>query len=64
MPQRKSLNVSITPELLTYIDALVASGRYKSASEVVRASLRVLEKHDPLTPSRTGVPGEDRRNVR
>jgi antitoxin ParD1/3/4 len=37
------MNVSLTPELEAFIDARVASGRYQTASEVVRAGLRLLE---------------------
>ena len=43
MPTRKTRNVSLTPELETFIDGRLASGRYRSASEVVRAALRLLE---------------------
>lgn len=39
----KSLNVSLTPELSGFIAGRVASGHYQSASEVVRAGLRLLE---------------------
>ena len=46
MPARSSLNVSLTRELTAFIDAQVASGRYRSASEVVRASLRLLQRDD------------------
>jgi antitoxin ParD1/3/4 len=35
-------NISLTAELDAFVDELVASGRYQNASEVVRASLRVL----------------------
>lgn len=42
--QRTSLNVSLTPELERFITARVASGRYQTASEVVRAGLRLLEQ--------------------
>ena len=45
--QRTSLNVSLTPELERFITAHVASGRYQTASEVVRAGLRLLEQHEP-----------------
>jgi antitoxin ParD1/3/4 len=40
------MNVSLTPELETYVSNKVASGRYNSASEVVREALRLLEEHD------------------
>lgn len=43
MPSRQSLNVSLTPELAAWIAAQVASGRYRSASEVVRDALRLLQ---------------------
>ena len=43
MPFRKTRNVSLTPELEAFIDERVALGRYRSASEVVRAGLRLLE---------------------
>jgi antitoxin ParD1/3/4 len=46
MPPRASLNVSLTPELAAYIAGQVASGRYRSASEVVRAGLRLLLRRD------------------
>jgi antitoxin ParD1/3/4 len=42
----KSLNVSLTPELARFITSRVASGRYQSASEVVRAALRLLEREE------------------
>jgi antitoxin ParD1/3/4 len=40
------VNVSLTPELEKFISAKVESGRYTSASEVVREALRLLEEHD------------------
>ena len=46
MPTRKTRNVSLTPELEAFIDETVASGRYGSASEVVRAALRLLEQEE------------------
>jgi antitoxin ParD1/3/4 len=46
MPTRKTMNVSLTPELERYVAERVASGRYRSASEVVRAALRLLEKEE------------------
>lgn len=38
--------VSLPAEQASYIDGLVASGAYASASEVVRAGLRALQERD------------------
>ena len=46
MRARKTRNVSLTPELEALIDSKVASGRYRSASEVVRAALRLLDERE------------------
>ena len=46
MAIRKTRNVSLTPELEAFVDGRVASGRYRSASEVVRAALRLLEEDE------------------
>lgn len=40
------MNVSLTPELECFVSNKVDSGRYNSASEVVREALRLLEEHD------------------
>jgi antitoxin ParD1/3/4 len=40
------MNVSLTPELEQFVSTKVGSGRYNSASEVVREALRLLEEHD------------------
>ena len=40
------MNVSLTPELDKFVAGKVASGRYTSASEVVREALRLLEEHE------------------
>lgn len=59
MTVRKTMNVSLTPLLERFVADSVASGRYRSASEVVRAALRLLEKdekdllHDPKPPLQT-----------
>jgi antitoxin ParD1/3/4 len=44
MPSKHALNVSLTEHLSGFIDAQVASGRFGTASEVVRAALRLLEQ--------------------
>ena len=40
------MNVSLTPELEQFVQAKVESGRYNSASEVVREALRLSEDHE------------------
>jgi antitoxin ParD1/3/4 len=42
------VNVSLTPELEELIQERVRSGRYTSASEVVREALRLLQDRDEL----------------
>lgn len=42
----KTMNVSLTPQLEDFARGLVKSGRYNSASEVVRESLRLLEERE------------------
>lgn len=42
------MNVSLTPELEDFIEKEVGTGMYQSASEVVRAGLRLLK--DEKTP--------------
>ena len=50
------MNVSLTPELEQFIADKVATGRYSSASEVVRAGLRILEEEEKwLTYAREKV---------
>ena len=50
------MNVSITPEPERLVLQKVASGGYRSASEVVRAALRLLEKHEPPAAIRPARP--------
>jgi antitoxin ParD1/3/4 len=46
MPSRTTLNVSLTPELSRFVESRLRSGKYQSASEVVREALRLLEARD------------------
>ncbi len=46
MPSRSSLNVSLTPELEQFVQDRVGTGRYQTASEVVREGLRLLEMQE------------------
>lgn len=48
------MNVSLTPELEKLVSKKVASGRYGSASEVVREALRLLEDRDHEQQVRLG----------
>ena len=40
------MNVSLTPELEKFVQNKVESGRYTSASEVIREALRLLENSE------------------
>ena len=42
------LNVNLTPQLEELVRRKVSSGRYNSASEVVREALRIMEIQDEL----------------
>lgn len=46
MPLRTTLNISLRPELEQFVQQRVASGRYQTASEVVREGLRLLEQQE------------------
>ncbi len=49
------MNVSLTPELERFTRRLVKAGRYRSASEVVRSGLRLLEEREAQTAQLRGV---------
>ena len=46
MPAVEKRTISLPPAQASYIDALVETGTYASASEVVRAGLRALQERD------------------
>ncbi len=46
------MNISLTPELERLVDDRVKSGRYASASEVIREGLRLLEEQEQLKQQR------------
>lgn len=50
MPSKHNLNVSVTEHLADFVSGQVASGRFSSASEVVRAGLRLLERELTVAP--------------
>lgn len=46
MPTRTSLNLSLTPELDKFVQSRLVSGRYQTASEVIREGLRLLQERE------------------
>ena len=42
------MNVSLTPELESFVQQKLSSGMYHSASEIVREGLRLLKEQDML----------------
>ena len=42
------MNVSLTPELDRYVSSKVQTGRYNSASEVLREALRLMQEKDEI----------------
>jgi len=43
MAKRENISVSFTPQQAEFLAACVATGRYQSASEVVREAIRLLQ---------------------
>jgi antitoxin ParD1/3/4 len=46
--RRCQMNVSLTPELENLVNQKLKSGMYSSASEVIRAALRLMAEQDQL----------------
>ncbi len=57
MPSKHHLNVSVTEHLARFVADQVASGRFGSSSEVVRAGLRLLEREVAASPATPGAVG-------
>lgn len=51
MATRTTLNVSLTPDLSRFVESRLRSGKYQSASELVREALRLLEGRDQTLPA-------------
>ena len=59
MIPRTNLNVSLTTELCEFVAEEVRSGRFRSASEVVRAGLRMLQQPGSALPAIANDAGTD-----
>jgi antitoxin ParD1/3/4 len=46
MPNRTTVNVSLTPELNAFLESRLETGRYQTTSEVVREALRLLQDQE------------------
>jgi antitoxin ParD1/3/4 len=46
VPMAKNTSISLGDHFSGFVDRQLAHGRYGSASEVVRAALRLLEEHE------------------
>ena len=53
------MNVSLTPELEKFVEKEVHSGLYQTASEVVRAGLRLLKEEQTARTLRTPATMEE-----
>lgn len=51
MIARRTLSISLTPELHAFIGDLVRDGAYSNSSEVVRAGLRLLRREEGHRPA-------------
>jgi antitoxin ParD1/3/4 len=57
----KNTSVSLGDHFTSFIDTQVQAGRYGSASDVVRAGLRLLEEHEARVKALQDalIPGEE-----
>ena len=53
------MNVSLTPTLEELVHKKGATGRYNSASEVIREALRLLEERDEMRQMRLAALGRE-----
>lgn len=50
-----TMNVSLTEEMVEFVESEISSGDYVSASEVVRAALRVMRHEKELAETKLGL---------
>ena len=48
------MNVSLTPQLEEQVRQRIRSGRYSTASEVIREALRVFERQELMVSNHSG----------
>ena len=53
------MNISLTPELEKFVNDKVKSGRYHSASEVIREGLRLLEDQEQIREAKLAALREE-----
>ncbi len=62
MPAKHSRHVALTAPLAHYVETQVAAGTYSSASEVVRAALRLLiEREEDRTQHQKELPNREQK---
>ena len=59
MTAKHPRHIALTGPLASYIDSKVACGEYASASEVVRAALRLLVERDEMRAARVNSGARD-----
>jgi antitoxin ParD1/3/4 len=64
MPSQHTLTVALTAQLREFIIAQIATGRFRTASEVVRAALRGLERDEQAAGISIGAKAGPRRTAR
>jgi Arc/MetJ-type ribon-helix-helix transcriptional regulator len=59
VPTKHALNVSLTEQLRDFVEEQVRSGRFQTASEVVRSGLRLLQDNLRGSPGGRGQGATD-----
>jgi len=59
MPAQHTLHVALTQPLVRYVGEQVATGHYATASEVVRAALRLMIEQNATEKRHGAMPGQN-----